>query len=61
MNLAASICPDNFAVKEGPFVSLTNGCPTALVIDRQVFASNIRSWPIAAPNQGQLGVDSSKI
>jgi hypothetical protein len=54
MNLAASICPDNLPVKEGLFVLLTNGCPTALLIDMRVFAGNVRFWPIAAGDKWQL-------
>jgi len=45
MNRAASICPDNLPVKEGLFVLLTNGCPTALFIDMWVLAGNVRFWP----------------
>lgn len=45
MNTAVSICSDNLPVKEGLFVPLTNGCPTALLIGMRVFASNVRFWP----------------
>ena len=60
MNLAASICPDNLPVKEGLFVLLTNGCPTALLIDVRVFAGNVRFWPNANSQERQLSAKSGR-
>lgn len=48
MNLVASICPDNLAVKKGPVVLLTNGCPTALLMERRGFAGDVSFKPIVA-------------
>lgn len=61
MNLAPSICPDNLPVKDELFVLLTNGCPTALLIDMRVFAGNVRFWPIAAGDKWQLLAGSSPL
>jgi hypothetical protein len=58
MNIAASICPVNLPVKEGLFVLLTNGCPTALLIDVRVFAGNVRFWPNANSQERQLSAKS---
>jgi hypothetical protein len=58
MNIAAIICPDNLPVKEGLFVLLTNGCPTALLIDMRGFAGNVRFWPNADGQERQLSANS---
>lgn len=60
MNIAPSICPDNLPVKEGLFVLLTNGCPTALLIDMRVFAGNVRFWPNADGQERQLSAISGR-